>query len=232
MHLPNKEMHNMGQLEGRKAFPMYLSWKDAVLQLPDDQIRKLLEMIFDFEENDNLPCKQDNLAWFSFQFIRGQLESDKEKWARKSIQNSKNSKQRSSITNDNERKQTESVATVEGDGEGTVEVDGEVAVDGEADVDGFSNHQSNVPSGQLSISDMDAVYTLINRISDQHWKFKDDEQKRQFYDLVVCNVGDNIDDVKQHIMRAWKKVSDNISLLPKFKPFDIFRENVFFQDGE
>jgi len=64
----------------KKGFVMYLDYKEHFNLLSDEQLGKLLRIIYEYEETGVAPKIEEGILQMAFSFIRLQLDRDKEKY--------------------------------------------------------------------------------------------------------------------------------------------------------
>lgn len=75
----------------KKSLLLYYDYKDQFEMLTDEQLRKLIYAMIEFDKNDN-EIELDKITKMAFAPIKRKLKDDKEKWAEICKTNSKNGK--------------------------------------------------------------------------------------------------------------------------------------------
>ena len=133
-----------------------------------------------------------------------------------------------STSNDSKQKQAEEEEEEDEDEVEVVEEEAQVVVEEEAQAHGDAPEGAVDPQSVLTSSEnemIDFILERINKEGNQHFTMNN-HLREQFWSMYQYTVEDPFDkqEIQHLIHQAWVNVSNYPSLMPYFKPFDIFRK--------
>ena len=225
--------------EKKKTFIMSREWVFMINNMTNEQAGELLKAIYDFQTSGNEPDIKDMRASIAFDLMRSTFEENEAKWIEQSEQNRENGAKggRPKKANASDRERAQANAN---ENKGQLAdlpkkaVYGNVSVNG--NVNDYDNESALLSAGEPSqdeLTEEERIISLIvnsiNRLSDQRFPMLRKDQISNFWSIYKANMDDPYDEqeIREKLNKAWINVNNDIRLMSKFKPFEIFRESLW-----
>lgn len=231
----------------KKTFIMSREWVTMISRMTNEQAGELLKAIYHFQTIGEEPEVNDMRVSIALEYMIPTFEENETAWLSKSEQNRENGSKggRPKKANASEREQTEKEKANASDREQTDADFAKKGVYGNGNgygyVDVSEGESALLSAGGTILTDdsqksrneiIALVLYMVNKLNNQHFTMSD-EKREEFWQVLSQAVDDpfNMADIKIKIEKAYKRVCDHpIDLLPKFKPFDIFRERLWEEE--